>query len=209
MHRCCGGDRCDQRLAVASLSSQLLRAAEVRAEIGGVGSYAPQKGQGGGEPVMFNLTIHLGDKTERIEMAPVNAEDALRGRVLEMPAFTTVGSGLALPLEHVPDQEDGELEEVYPNAAPLLSSPLHQGSLCNWSKASCRWRLTGRGRAYDDADETGRVLDQAPPAVRPCVTVRSENVSASEWHRASRNGYSRLSSASHSQKAQKFFAFAH
>src|SRR5580700_550614 len=33
----------DQRLAVASLSAQQLRAAEVRAKIGGVGGYAAQK----------------------------------------------------------------------------------------------------------------------------------------------------------------------
>jgi hypothetical protein len=59
----------NQRLAVASLSSQQLRAAEVRAKIGGVGAYAPQKGQGGAEAPMFSLTINFGGgRTERIDM---------------------------------------------------------------------------------------------------------------------------------------------
>jgi len=59
----------NQRLAVASLSSQQLRAAEVRAKIGGVGAYAPQKGQGGGEATVFSIVFNLsGDRTERIDM---------------------------------------------------------------------------------------------------------------------------------------------
>jgi|SRR5580704_9664274 hypothetical protein len=62
----------NQRLAVASLSSQQLRAAEVRAKIGGVGGYAPQKGREAGELQPFVLTIQFPDRTERLEMTPVH-----------------------------------------------------------------------------------------------------------------------------------------
>lgn len=57
-----------QRLTVASLSAQQLRAAEVRAKIGGVGGYAPGKaGQDGSSPGVFSVTINLGDgRVERI-----------------------------------------------------------------------------------------------------------------------------------------------
>lgn len=56
----------NQRLAVASLSSQQLRTAEVRAKIGGVGGYAaPRVREGEGAPV-FALTINLPGQTERI-----------------------------------------------------------------------------------------------------------------------------------------------
>lgn len=102
----------NQRLAVASLSSQQLRAAEMRAKIGGVGSYAPQRGREGGEPVMFSLTIDFGDKKERFEMMPAEVPDGpQRGPVLEIPALTTVGSGVVSPLEPIADEEDCEFDE--------------------------------------------------------------------------------------------------
>ena len=104
----------NQRLAVASLSSQQLRAAEVRAKIGGVGSYAPQKGQGGGEAAMFTLVMNFGDgRSQRLDMTAVNvSEDAARqGQVLDLPVLTTVRSDLALTPELVGGEEDGEFDE--------------------------------------------------------------------------------------------------
>lgn len=62
----------NQRLAVASLSAQQLRAAEVRARVGGVGGYAPQKGRDGSEVPTFSLTINFGDgRTEQIVATPI------------------------------------------------------------------------------------------------------------------------------------------
>jgi hypothetical protein len=56
-----------QRLAVSSLSAQQLRAAEVRAKIGGVGGYGPGKGGQEGGAGTFSVNIHLGDgRVERI-----------------------------------------------------------------------------------------------------------------------------------------------
>jgi hypothetical protein len=62
----------NQRLAVASLSSQQLRAAEVRAKIGGVGGYAPQKVREGGEVPQFILNINFdGGRTQQIIATPM------------------------------------------------------------------------------------------------------------------------------------------
>jgi hypothetical protein len=49
----------NHRLAVAGLSAQQLRAAEVRARIGGVGGYSPQKASSPGTPTTFTLTINI------------------------------------------------------------------------------------------------------------------------------------------------------
>ena len=59
----------NQRLVVASLSAQQLRAAEVRAKMGGVGGYAPGRvGPEGGQGV-FSVNIFLGDKVETFTTA--------------------------------------------------------------------------------------------------------------------------------------------
>jgi hypothetical protein len=50
----------DQRLAVASLNAQQLRATEVRAKMGGVCGYAPPKAVPGGG-TQFSLVMHFGD----------------------------------------------------------------------------------------------------------------------------------------------------
>jgi len=57
-----------QRMAVAGLSAQQLRAAEVRAKIGGVGNYAPGRGAGDGvNPPQFAVNIFFsGGRTETI-----------------------------------------------------------------------------------------------------------------------------------------------
>ena len=59
-----------QRLTVASLSAQQLRAAEVRAKLGGVGGFAPGQAVLGGLNQVFSVNIHLGgDVVDRITAA--------------------------------------------------------------------------------------------------------------------------------------------
>jgi hypothetical protein len=58
-----------QRLAVASLSGQQLRAAEVRAKLGGLGGYAPSRTVVNNAPP-FVLNIHFSGGTQRIEATP-------------------------------------------------------------------------------------------------------------------------------------------
>ena len=63
-----------QRLAVASLSAQQLRAAEVRAKLGGVGGFAPgNTGPGGGPGQVFSVNIHLGGQVVERISTPINA----------------------------------------------------------------------------------------------------------------------------------------
>lgn len=80
----------NQRLAVASLSSQQLRAAEVRAKIGEVGGYAPRKGREGGELLTFSLTINFGNgRTEQIVATPVGL--TIDAEPVKQQISTTVG----------------------------------------------------------------------------------------------------------------------
>jgi hypothetical protein len=69
----------NQRLAVASLAGQQLRAAEVRAKLGGVGGYAAQKapgGEGQSLTVIFNLKDGEAEKfsfaTDVVDVAEVD-----------------------------------------------------------------------------------------------------------------------------------------
>ena len=73
-----------QRLAVASLSGQQLRAAEVRAKLGGVGGYAtPRSDKSNAAP--FVLNIHFSDRTQRIEGTPMHPDDPAFNAVPPMP----------------------------------------------------------------------------------------------------------------------------
>jgi len=65
----------NQRLAVASLAGQQLRAAEVRAKLGGVGGYAASKAAGAGSEAgaSFVVNFHFGDKVQTIEATPIHA----------------------------------------------------------------------------------------------------------------------------------------
>jgi hypothetical protein len=64
-----------QRLAVASLSGQQLRAAEVRAKLGGVGGYATPRNDKANAPP-FVLTINFsGGRQTRIEGTPIHSDD--------------------------------------------------------------------------------------------------------------------------------------
>ena len=65
----------NQRLAVASLSGQQLRAAEVRAKLGGVGGYAtPRSEKPSGAPFVLNINFS-GGRTTRIEGMPMHPDD--------------------------------------------------------------------------------------------------------------------------------------
>ena len=76
-----------QRLAVASLSGQQLRAAEVRAKLGGVGGYASPRGVASDAPKFELNIIFSGGRTQRIVGTPIDPDD---------PAFNAVP--LAVPL---------------------------------------------------------------------------------------------------------------
>ena len=84
----------NQRLAVASLSAQQLRAAEVRAKIGGVGGYGASKAAGQGN-TPFSVTINLPDRQVSISLAP------------ETPAADTPGSVIDGWAER-PGDDEGE-----------------------------------------------------------------------------------------------------
>lgn len=104
-----GAEQDKQRLAVASLSSQQLRAAEVRARIGGVGAYSPQK-QSSGEAPMFSLTIHLGDRSERIDMTAHPTGQTIDMQPSQSADFTTV---VQIPdlLPEASDEADAVVDE--------------------------------------------------------------------------------------------------
>ena len=74
--------RDNQRVAVASLSAQQLRAAEVRAKIGGVGGYGASKAAGQGN-TPFSVTINLPDRQVSISLAPEAAAADAPGSVID------------------------------------------------------------------------------------------------------------------------------
>jgi hypothetical protein len=101
-----------QRLAVASLSGQQLRAAEVRAKLGGVGGYAtPRTEKPAGAP--FVLTINFsGGRTQRIEGIPA-FDDNDRTLVPPYPTFGVTALGVAEKAEPAEDAsgDDDEFDE--------------------------------------------------------------------------------------------------
>ena len=86
--------RDNQRVAVASLSAQQLRAAEVRAKIGGVGGYGASKAAGQGN-TPFSVTINLPNRQVSISLAP------------ETPAADAPGSVIDGWAERLGDDEGG------------------------------------------------------------------------------------------------------
>jgi hypothetical protein len=74
--------RDNQRVALASLSAQQLRAAEVRAKIGGVGGYGASKAVGQGN-MPFSVTINLPGRQIGISLAPETAAADAPGRVID------------------------------------------------------------------------------------------------------------------------------
>ena len=64
-----------QCVAVASLSGQQLRAAEVRAKLGGAGGYGtPRNDKGNAAPFVLNINLS-GGRTARIEGVPIHPDD--------------------------------------------------------------------------------------------------------------------------------------
>jgi hypothetical protein len=101
-----------QRLAVASLSGQQLRAAEVRAKLGRVGGYAPPRRElSDAQPFVLNIQFR-GGRTERIEGTPISPDDPVFNALPTIPlsiraAHKASGSGTS-----VADGSDDE-EEVF------------------------------------------------------------------------------------------------
>jgi hypothetical protein len=84
----------EQRLAVASLSGQQLRAAEVRAKLGGVGGYAtPRSDKSDAAP--FVLTINFsGGRRQRIQGVPIDPDDPAFNSYPAVPVSIDGGNGL-------------------------------------------------------------------------------------------------------------------
>jgi hypothetical protein len=87
-----------QRLAVASLSGQQLRAAEVRAKLGGLGGYAPPRYQTSNGPKLELNIIFSGGLRERIEATPFREVEAS-----EMPIVPDGGRSIGNASFPVPD----------------------------------------------------------------------------------------------------------
>jgi hypothetical protein len=99
-----------QRLAVASLSGQQLRAAEVRAKLGSVGGFAPPRAVVNNAPP-FVLNIHFsGGGTERIEGRPLDPDDPAFNGVPSVPLSISPADRLvgdaALRLDEAEFDED-------------------------------------------------------------------------------------------------------
>jgi hypothetical protein len=105
----------NQRLAVASLSAQQLRAAEVRAKIGGVGAFAA-KATGDGQPAMVNFQINFtGGKTEQFGVVSAVAEKTdevpPQPRGIRWPSIKSADPIAALP------ESEGDEEGVFDDDA--------------------------------------------------------------------------------------------
>jgi hypothetical protein len=99
-----------QRLAVSSLSGQQLRAAEVRAKLGGVGGYATPRGVAGEAP-RFELNIMFsGGRTQRIEGTAIHPEDPLFNAVPAVPL--SMGSPNRAASDGVPGAADEQNDEA-------------------------------------------------------------------------------------------------
>jgi hypothetical protein len=97
----------NQRLAVASLSGQQLRAAEVRAKLGGVGAYAPPRGVASDAPKFELNIIFSGGRTQRIEGVAMHPDDPEFDAIPAVPATKHVdGSGRA----ELVDEPSAEVE---------------------------------------------------------------------------------------------------
>ncbi len=106
----------NQRLAVASLSAQQLRASEVRAKIGGVGSYAGPKTAGTTAP-MFNLVMNFSGG-QRVEIGgtpvdPASVPDiGTAPRTIEAMKLPTMEPAVDVPdLLESADYEDTEFND--------------------------------------------------------------------------------------------------
>lgn len=98
-----------QRLAVASLSGQQLRAAEVRARLGGVGGYATPRGVANNAPKFELNIIFSGGRTQRIEGTPIHPDDPAFNAVPSLPlSIGGIGNGATGLAEKQNDVADFE-----------------------------------------------------------------------------------------------------
>lgn len=96
-----------QRLAVANLSGQQLRAAEVRARLGGVGGYASPRAVASDAPKFELNIIFSGGRTEHIVGTPIDPDDPAFNAVPAVPLSIGGAHGGAPGLAA---EQDGEFE---------------------------------------------------------------------------------------------------
>lgn len=98
----------NQRLTVASLSGQQLRAAEVRAKLGGVGGYGAQRagGQGDGPVLTVNFNFS-GGRSQQIDLSSPPTIDAQSTPPLGTLAVSFTGGGHGVVAD-LPDDADEE-----------------------------------------------------------------------------------------------------
>jgi hypothetical protein len=103
-----------QRLAVASLSGQQLRAAEVRAKLSGVGGYATPRSDKGNAPKFELNIIFSGGHTQRIEGTPMHPDDPGFNAVPAVPLSIGGGThdGDTSGLDEEQDDETGFDDDV-------------------------------------------------------------------------------------------------
>jgi hypothetical protein len=105
-----------QRLAVASLSGQQLRAAEVRAKLGGVGGYASPRGVASDAPKFELNIIFSGGRTQHIVGTPMHPDDpafnAVPAVLLPIDDRSRAAHGEAADLAYTsPDDDEAEFDE--------------------------------------------------------------------------------------------------
>ena len=100
-----------QRLAVASLSGQQLRAAEVRAKLGGVGGYASPRAVASDAPKFELNIIFSGGRTQHIMGTPMHPDDPAFDAYPALPSsngdFRDSGGSSA---PGVAEQQDDEVD---------------------------------------------------------------------------------------------------
>jgi hypothetical protein len=104
-----------QRVAVASLAGQQIRATEVRARLGGLGGYVQPKGEKSDAPA-FAINIHFsGHRTERLTLIPSEGlpspEDAPRAATRLLPPLSPAPALPALSEDEDEDEGDAEFDE--------------------------------------------------------------------------------------------------
>jgi hypothetical protein len=93
--------------AVASLSGQQPRAAEVRAKLGGVGGYAaPRSDKSDAAPFVLNIQFS-GGRTTRIEGVPIHPDDPAFNAIPAVPLSIGSASGSASAHGANDEEDDG------------------------------------------------------------------------------------------------------
>jgi hypothetical protein len=101
--------------SVAALSGQQLRAAETRAKLGGVGAFAPQRGDAAAQP-MFSVNFVFSGEGRQPERVEMSATPVIEGEAQPVPGLPVgmrdAGRDFPAPVDSDdPEWEDAE-EEV-------------------------------------------------------------------------------------------------